>query len=46
MSSINECDAFQGHLVKSYGINVDFCRTLDIFEGMAKVIEEFSLSAC
>ena len=45
LSATNECNAFQGHLVESYRSNVDFYQRLDIFEGMAKVIEEFSLSA-
>lgn len=41
----NECDAFQGRLVESYRSNVDFYQKLDRLEGMAKVIEEFSLFA-
>lgn len=38
----NYCDAFQGHLVESYRSNVDSYQKLDRFEGMVKVIEEFS----
>lgn len=44
LSATTEWDAFQGHLVKSYRSDVDFCQRSDVFEGMAKVIEEFSLS--